>query len=113
MRIYIAGPYTKGDVAQNVRTAIEAGDRILKAGHVPFIPHLTHFWHLLCPGSYEQWITLDLEWLAQCEALIRLPGESAGADIEVDRAWELEMPVFYGIEEALRALADVIGERIV
>ena len=29
MKVYIAGPYTKGDVAINVRNAIEAADRVL------------------------------------------------------------------------------------
>jgi hypothetical protein len=29
MRIYIAGPYSKGDIAQNVRNAIYAGSYVL------------------------------------------------------------------------------------
>jgi len=63
MKVYIAGPYTIGDVAQNVRNAIEAGDQVLKLGHIPFIPHMMHFWHLLFPGPYEQWLQWDLSWL--------------------------------------------------
>ena len=55
MKIYIAGPYTKGDVAQNVRNAIHAGNLAAHFGHTPFIPHLTHFWHMLCPNEYEFW----------------------------------------------------------
>lgn len=104
MKVYIAGPYTKGDVAMNVRAAIEAGDRVLKAGHVPFIPHLTHFWHMICPGPYGQWIKLDLEWLPCCGALLRLPGESSGADGEVAEAKRLGIPVFYSVEELLEHL---------
>lgn len=103
LRVYVAGPYTKGDVAMNVRAAIEAADRILKAGHVPFLPHLTHFWHLVCPGPYEQWIDFDLKWLPVCDALVRLPGESRGADGEVAAAEELGLPVFHGLEAFLTA----------
>jgi hypothetical protein len=100
-KVYIAGPYTKGDVALNVRVAIEAADRVLKAGFIPFLPHVTHFWHLVCPGPYEQWIDYDLEWLPACDALIRLPGESKGADGEVKRAIELGIDVFFGVDSFL------------
>ena len=98
MRVYVAGPYTTGDVAVNVRQAIEAADFLLKAGHIPFLPHLTHFWHLVCPGPYEQWIALDLAWLPFCEALVRLDGESSGADNEVKEAGRLGIPVFHGLD---------------
>ena len=101
MKVYVAGPYTKGDVALNVRRAIEAADCLLKAGHQPFLPHLTHFWHLVCPGPYEQWMALDLAWLSVCHALVRLPGESSGADREVAEAIKLGTPVFSGVEAFL------------
>lgn len=101
MRVYVAGPYTKGDVVLNTRAAIEAGQTLLLAGHAPFVPHLTHFWHLMFPGPYEQWLELDLAWLEVCEALIRLPGESSGADGEVRRAIELKIPVYYSVGDFL------------
>ena len=103
VRVYIAGPYTKGDVAVNVRNAIVAGQAVLEAGHVPFIPHLNHFWHLLLPQEYAVWIRLDLEWLYQCEALIRLPGDSAGADAEYVEACRVGIPVFRSVEAFLSA----------
>lgn len=42
-RVYVAGPYTNGDVAVNVRTAYEAADRLADLGFAPFVPHSTHF----------------------------------------------------------------------
>lgn len=91
MKVYIAGPYTSGDVAVNVRRAIEAATVIAEAGHTPFVPHLSHFWHLVSPHSYEFWLEQDMAWLPVCEALVRLEGESNGADGEVawceDRWW--------------------------
>jgi hypothetical protein len=98
MRIYVAGPYTKGDVAENVRNAIMAGDTLRALGHTPFIPHLTHFWHFLRPHGIDYWYSYDLEWLEMCDALFRLPGESHGADAEELRAKELGKPVFYTYE---------------
>lgn len=106
MRVYVAGPYTQGDVAQNVRRAIEVGNNLLEAGHTPFIPHLTHFWHLLYPQDSMTWITWCLAWLEQCEALIRLPGASHGADTEVSRARQLGIPVFTSVRGFLRWIYD-------
>jgi len=101
MRVYIAGPYTKGDVVLNVRKAVETGQKVLEKGHWPYIPHLTHFWHMLYPGEYQQWLDLDMEYLRVCHALVRIPGDSSGADLEVAEANRLGIPV-YGPEEFLR-----------
>ncbi len=91
--VYIAGPYTGGDQVLNVRAAIAAGQAVLDAGHIPFVPHLYHLWHTIYPGGYEQWMTLDFAWLAKCDIIIRLPGESSGADREVEAAREQGLDV--------------------
>jgi len=41
---------------------------------------------------------LDKQFLPQCSAVLRLPGESAGADAEVEFAMALNIPVFDNIE---------------
>lgn len=105
-KIYVAGPYTKGDVAINVRNAILAGDRLYYAGYIPFIPHLTHFWHLVSPSVYEVWMDMDSEWLSACDCLVRLEGESDGADKEVKQAMDIRIPVYFSVEEAINALAN-------
>lgn len=100
MRIYIAGPYSKGDVAMNVRDAVYAANYVAHTlGHVAFVPHLTHFWHMLIPGEYEFWLDQDREWLKVCDAVLRLPGESSGADQEVALAGELGLPVYRAVME--------------
>ena len=99
MRVYIAGKYSGGEQAELVREAVLVGLAVFREGHVPFIPHLYHFAHYLCPMPYEAWMTLDLSWLAVCDCLIRLPGVSPGADREVERARQLDMQVFYGLDE--------------
>ena len=95
MFIYVAGPYTKGDVAQNVHKAIEVGNNLRALGHTPFIPHLTHLWHLQIPhADVNYWYAYDIEWLLKCDAVFRIEGESNGADTEVETAIINGMPVF-------------------
>lgn len=93
MKVYIAGPYSKGDVAQNVRTAITTADALAARHFCPYVPHLTHFWHLLSPKPYDWWLEYDAIWLLQCEAVYRIPGESNGADQEVRLAQTAGIPV--------------------
>jgi len=100
-RIYVAGPYTKGDVALNVRNAFAAANQLADRGFAPFVPHSTHFWHMLFPWPYEFWLELDKEFLRFCQAVLRLPGESSGADKEVELAAQLGIPVFREIEEVV------------
>jgi hypothetical protein len=97
-KIYVAGPYTQGDVAQNVRNAFAAANRLADLGFAPFVPHTTHFWHMLFPRPYEFWLELDNEFLPCCDAILRLDGASNGADKEVALAQLLGKPVFSDID---------------
>jgi uncharacterized protein DUF4406 len=98
MRIYVAGPYTKGDTILNIRKAIFAGNFIAHIGHTPFIPHLTGFWQLIAPHEdVEFWYRYDNEWLTVCDALVRLDGESVGSDKEVELAKKLGLIIFKDI----------------
>ena len=99
IKVYVAGPYTNGDTAINVRTALEVANNLADCGFAPYVPHLTHFWHLIFPRPYEFWLDLDNTFLPSCNCLLRLPGASAGADKEVELAQRLKLPVFYSQEE--------------
>jgi Domain of unknown function (DUF4406) len=106
MRIYVAGPYTKGDVALNVRRSIEAGNNIAALGHTPFIPHLTHFWHMLFPREIDFWYKQDMEWLKICDVVYRLEGESHGTDEEIKVAKTIDIPVFTDYAELYKWLKE-------
>ena len=98
--IFISGPYTKGDVAINVQQNILAGNAVAMKGHIPFIPLLSHFWHMIEPHEYEFWMEQDRQWLRKCDGILRMPGESKGADKEVSFARTmLSMPVYYSLKE--------------
>ncbi len=99
MIIYIAAPYTNGDTGLNIKRVIACADRLCELGYTPFIPHLAHLWHLISPKSADFWCAYDLVWLDLCDAVLRLPGESQGADKEVRIAKEKFIPVFYSIDE--------------
>lgn len=101
VRVYVAGPYTQGNQGSNVRDAVSAGEELLNAGLYPYVPHLNHLWHLIFPHKYEEWMDLDLTWLRKCDILLKLPGESPGADLEEETARGLNMPIFYSIDAVL------------
>jgi hypothetical protein len=103
-RIYIASPYTIGDQAENVKAQMDAAHRLMEAGFAPFWPLHSHFLHMVHPKPYAVWLDWDLTWLKCCDALLRLPGESAGADNEVGYAEDCNIPVFYSIEELINEL---------
>lgn len=92
-RVYVAGPYNS-DPGPNTERAIEIGQALLDLGYAPFVPHLSHFWHERFANDHETWMELDLPWVAQSDCVYRIPGESKGADEEVQLARRLGIPVF-------------------
>jgi hypothetical protein len=101
VRVYVAAAYSRGSVVANVRAAVAAADRLWEAGFVPFVPHLSLLYDLIAPKPYSAWLEYDLAWLACCQALVRLPGESPGADREVAAARAQEIPVFLSVDALL------------
>jgi hypothetical protein len=101
IKVYIASPYTIGDVAVNVKRQIDCANTLMNLGFAPFIPLMSHFQHMIHPRPYQDWIAIDLEWVKSCDCLLRLEGESKGADGEVAYAKQLGIPVFYSLNELL------------
>lgn len=99
IKVYIASPYTIGDVALNVKTQLDAAHELMNCGFVPFVPLYSHFQHMIHPRPYDEWLELDMEWLPVCDCVLRLPGESKGADKEVEKAGFYGIPIFYNIED--------------
>lgn len=99
VKVYIASPYSSGDQALNVKKSLDVADKLIQEGFAPFAPLLSHFQHMIHPRSYEEWMKLDLEWVSTCDCVLRLHGESSGADREVQHAKLLNIPVFYNIKD--------------
>ena len=100
MKIYIAGPYTKGDTAMKVRASIFAQNYLeWTLGHMAYNPLLSHFQHMVIPHDIEFWYKKDIEWLLECDAVLRLEGESVGADREVEIARTHGMTIYTSVFE--------------
>jgi hypothetical protein len=97
--IYIASPYSAGDIAANVRRQHDCFNELRNLGFYPYAPLLHHYQEIIHPRSYADWMQFDLHWLSKCDAMIRLPGESIGADMEVLFARENKIPIFYSIKD--------------
>lgn len=98
-RVYIAGPYSKPDPVENTHLAVEVADRLSAVpGIVPYIPHLSLFWHYHSPKPYVWWLEYDVNWVDVCDCVLRIPGLSAGADDEVRHAMHVDKLVFFSEE---------------
>jgi len=99
--IFVSGPLGANDAgrAERVANAVAAGRVLLTAGLEPFVPHI------LAPldevASYERMMRHCFAWLERCHALLRIPGESPGADREVVRAKALGLPVFFLVDSVI------------
>ncbi len=123
--VYVAGPISKGCIVSNVMAAHDAGIALMKAGLGVIVPHGSCFWGNRLIGRPEfdfssrlvsgfvpqsdsagighaDWVEMDLEIVRRCDGVLRLPGESAGADAEVAYANECGIPVFSSVEDAVR-----------
>jgi hypothetical protein len=77
----------------------------MKLGFVPFVPHLSALWDIVdgesSPITYDDWLKYDFAWIDCCDALLRMPGESRGADMEVEYARSKGIPVSYSIADLI------------
>lgn len=118
--VYIAGPIRRGYIRDNVRQADDAMFDLMSVGIAVVNPMLSCYAggqderptvsavlpHPLAHGRFrslgaEPWLTMDLEIVRRADAVLRLPGESAGADGEVAEAVRVGRPVFNSVEEVL------------
>lgn len=113
MMILVAGPYasgTHGDPAlmqRNLERLEEAAWPIFQAGHVPMIGEWVALPVLRSAGASGPTDPLAQQvmyptaerLLERCDAVLRLPGESRGADQDVAIAEARGIPVFYDLAE--------------
>jgi len=101
--VYIAGPM-RLMMEKGVHDACKMADRLYANGFIPFIPQLSFLWSVVTPfGSddeiYAARLPYDFAWVDKCDALIRLPGQSRGADAECVHADLTHKPVFTEFEK--------------
>ena len=111
--ILIAGPYRSGTgddpqlLAANLAHLEEAARQLFKAGHLPMIGEWVALPVLRGAGgtSVADPIASQIMYptaerlLARADAVLRLPGESKGADQDVAIARKRGLPVYFSLEE--------------
>lgn len=95
--VFISGPISS-DPLRGTTAAVKVASRIMERGHYPFVPQLNCLWQMIQPQLYETWMAYDFAWIKKCDVLVRLPGESPGADREVAHAKEMGIPVFFSLD---------------
>lgn len=113
MLILIAGPYRSGtnndpnQIQNNLDKLESVALPIFEMGHIPIIGEWVALPLLKLAGAE---IPGDSIWqkiqypvahrlIKKCDAILRMPGESKGADMDIAIAKEMEIPVFYSLEE--------------
>ncbi len=113
MLILIAGPYRSGTnddpqrMKENLRKLEKVALPLFRAGHTPMIGEWVALPLLREAGSTKpgdeayQEIAYPVanRLLLKCDAVLRLPGESTGADNDVRLAKELGLKVYFKLED--------------
>jgi hypothetical protein len=113
MLILIAGPYRSGTnddpvrMAENLKRLEEPSYALFRAGHVPMIGEWVAIpvWRAGGGASVgderydEVFHPVAGRLLALCEGVLRLPGDSKGADNDVAIARARGIPVWYDLNE--------------
>jgi hypothetical protein len=102
--VYVAGPISKGPFDEHLRAAVHAGDTIMGKGHAAIVPQLSMLWQFISPHTWKEWLEMDEIIIGRCDYLLRLPGESTGADREVSFARGRGIPVYYELPDLIVAL---------
>lgn len=92
--VYLSGPITLGEPEHNFRQAANAQERLMRAGYSVINPMLTMAHPRDKQIPHALWIANDLPIIERCDAVIRLPGESVGAEAECAHAAKCGVPVF-------------------
>lgn len=119
---YIAGPMSKGNRYTNIQQADEAMAELMKLGYSVINPILSFFaggagqdfavnvtaravhgeTGRFKEFSHSDWLDMDFGLVAVSHAVLRLPGESKGADMETAFAESKGIPVFTDIDRLHR-----------
>lgn len=110
-RVYISGPITRGDRNWNVYQAFNAQRLLMRAGFAPLNPMASCCFPFAWEPDFphELWMETDLPWVEVADAVLRLPGESQGADAECAFAREKGIPVYDSLAYLCCALGATDG----
>ena len=110
--IYVAGAITPYPTEHpvlgflcNIKRGLRASIQLILNGYTPFCPFLDFIYFLLLQNGEkitEKMIKeVSMNWLEKCDAIVVLPRyrKSEGTLAEIARAKEINIPVFYSMED--------------
>jgi len=112
--VFFAGPMLGGkdtNPFENVQSALmqvyylEVNARKERLSVAFYVPHERCFRAMAQWQPRKHWIELDNAWLAKCDCVYRIGGESQGADAEEALAHKLHLPVFYTSDKLFEFVA--------
>lgn len=141
-RVYVAGPISKPTTVDglyhNIKQADDATAELMQVGIAVFNPMLSVYLggcyvesndltgqrEVLAEANrkandqfrafqHHQWLAMDFAWIDASHGLLRLPGESVGADAEVKHAHRRNLPVFYSVADCIEFFRESTELRIV
>ena len=110
-RIYVAGPYSVYGCSlhdaprltyHNVNKAIEVGNALLLKGHDVFVPHLSYYQHIhpsMLKDLGERWYQIDNTFIDYWATAFFFIGSSIGTNAELMRAEDIELKIYYSLDE--------------
>ena len=115
LTVMIAGPYRSGTgddpakIAANLRAMNQAALQVYRAGHLPVVGEWFALPLVETAGSQQPGDAIfnelfhPIAWALtqRCDATLRLPGASQGADEMVQLARQLGQRVFFSVDELL------------
>lgn len=118
MKVYIAAPYTPKNCSlheasrvahKNVKYAMNLASLVMRQGHYPILPHLSHYLFLNLDINVKPtyWYNLGIALLKDCDVLftdkrIEKENDSFGVKMEVTYAKDHNIPVITDVNELPR-----------
>lgn len=101
-RIYLSGPISLGPKGHNLGQFLDVHEKLMHAGYAPLNPGLTMLLPFQADVRHAEWLASDLPWVEVSDAVLRLPGDSRGADQECAHAARCGIPIYHSFEEVLQ-----------
>ena len=106
LRVYVAGKYSGSDVIsilKNIKDGISFSAKVMKCGFSVYVPWLDHQLAFFEDFDVQTYKDVSMSWLEVSDAVILVPDQerSQGVLDEIQRAKELNIPVFESLDDLI------------
>lgn len=108
--VYIAGAMSADNILtmlENIHRGIKMGSEVMKNGFAPFVPHFDIFFKIQNGVDFnvpmQYYYDYTMEFLTRCDCVLvcEKSENSIGTQAEIKKAKELNIPVYYSLEELM------------